>query len=245
MMLRLHHIGITVGSLNDASKQLEPALGQYHIQRDIQTPACVNQVAARKQSSLDITLHKSDGCVDVELIQYSAALDYKCSLLPWHFDGKITLTMLKKRLESSRMQSEQSAIDKVSSLNQNGSTLNSVAIFTDELRLESEFWQSLGFKLEASNDYTIVLSLAARIPPMVKSYIIITQSEKTSERFTDYIGLNEIALLCTSVSSILSTVDSAIFHTQVSRMTIAGNPLDICFLKSPSGVLAELFSVAH
>ncbi len=248
MLLTIHHIGVTVGQLDDARLQLESVLPCTHTQSDISVPPCLKLVSLRPQREFDIALHGKLGGMDVELIAYRRlSRRTNPALIPWNFVPEHSSDAIRCELRRQDQNGDASSFAQLASRLQALPALNAVIIPARDVAREAMFWKRLGLIVVLSEPEVVVLFLAARIPPFEARYIVVAYTEEstTSASFTDFAGVNEVALLCTSAANSAELAGGDSFRTPVSRLIVAERALDITFVRSPSGALVEFFSVAR
>jgi hypothetical protein len=242
MIIKLDHIGITVSSVKVASKELNPFQLFHHLQSNVGVPACVNEVATGDKSFLSIALHYEKSSIGIELIEYDQSYDAPNSVFAWSFDPDCLSAASKciAPLDKSR-----SSLANVIQLKAEKKPLNGVIVMTKNISMEYSFWGKLGFKLVIAQDDFYLLCMTEKLIPFNKYYIMICKCADDVHRNTDFLGLNEIAFFCTSIQSIVQQINGSAMRTTVSTAIINGKALDICFLRSPAGVLVELFALAR
>jgi hypothetical protein len=244
MIFKLDHIGITVDSLAEARARLEPFYPAIHVQYDIEAGDCLNEVALQRQPSFAVSLHTKEGSMTIELIEYPRTTKKVGSMVPWEVMAHDSPEAIKAALRAPLEQAARGfSFSEMVSLVSGYQNLNAVVIPVPDPGAELAFWQSLNFDLVSADDELVVLRLSSRIPPVGDRYVLLHKADYSVRYHTDLEGINEIAILCSSCSSSLKAVPEATFRSSVSRFFI-GRQLDIGYLRSPTGILVELFSLA-
>ena len=247
MIYKLDHIGITTPSLEDARAQLEAGHPCFHTQFGMETGSALREVSIHRPARFSISLHRKPNSISIELIEYGKVEPLPGSILPWFFpsDGlKDGLPALKSVLRTNieRTQEKSRIVDALEQLSVHGA-FNAIAIAVEDLESEEAFWTALRFHRIAADDEIAVLALTSLMPPAETHYIFLLKTGYATERYTDAEGVNEIALLCSSCQASLDSFRQGVSRTGASVFAIGGKEISLGYLRSPSGVLAELFSV--
>jgi hypothetical protein len=244
MIFHLDHIGVTVPSLEEARRALDRVHPCFHTQSGIGPFECFTEVSLHGPQTLCISLHRRQGGMDIELIEYPRVSTNGVSALPWEFDPDAPMAGVAQvtREALERPVREGSSEWFVALLERCG-TLNAVLVPVLDPIAEQTFWEGLRFEAVHADPDLIVLRLRSPLPASGDRYVLLRKVDYTPRWFTDLEGVSEIALLCSSCSTSLNALPAATFRTSVSRLTIAGKSVDIAYARSPAGVLVELFSV--
>jgi hypothetical protein len=247
MIYKLDHIGITVPSLEQAREQLEAAHPCFHTQFDMETGSALREVSIHQPARFSISLHRKPNSISIELIEYGKVEPLPSSILPLVFsfealkDGLPALkSVLRENFEY--MQEQPRILDVLAQLSVHGA-FNAVVIAVEDLESEEAFWTALRFRRIAADDEIAVLALASFLPPVETHYVVLLKAGYATARYTDAEGVNEIALLCSSCQDGLDSFPQNVSRTGASVFAIGGKEISLGYLRSPSGVLSELFSV--
>ncbi|HEX2207983.1 MAG TPA: hypothetical protein VHG93_09910 [Longimicrobium sp.] len=244
MIFHLDHIGITVRSLEEARRGLDRLHPCFHAQSGIAPRECFTEVAMHGPQTLGISLHRKQGGMDIELMEYPRVSANAGSALPWEFDpGAPVAAVSRAAGEALARPVHACSFDRLVALLERCETLNAVLVPVPDPLAEQAFWEGLRFQpVHADRDF-VVLRLRSPLPASGDRYVLLRKVDYTPRWFTDLEGVSEIALLCSSCSASLHALPAATFRTSISRLTIAGKCVDIAYVRSPAGVLVELFSV--
>jgi hypothetical protein len=121
--------------------------------------------------------------------------------------------------------------------------LNAIVLTVEDLEADERFWKALRFRRVHADDELVILGLTSLVPPVETSYVLLFRVDRATPCYTDAEGINEIALLCASCSASLGACRQGVFRSSVSTFSVAGKEIDLGYLRSPSGALAELYSV--
>ncbi len=244
MIYKLDHIGITVRSLREAREQIEGIHPCFHAQHGIEVREALKEVSIHRPDRLSISLHRKKKDISIELIEYPQVSEKKGSMLPWRYDPAGSLESLK---DAIREQIDRSlhgwSFADIASLLAAHAEFNAVVIPVEDLAAEERFWEGLRFRKVHSDGEVAVLGLKSLIPPGQSDYIILFKVDFEMQYHTDMEGLNEVALLCHSCSADLKAFPQDVFKSSVGTLSVDGKEIDLGYLRSPSGVLAELLSV--
>jgi hypothetical protein len=247
MIYKLDHIGITVRSLADAQNQIENIHPCFHSQLGIEVREALSEVSIHKPEQLSISLHKKKNNISIELIEYPRVSEKTGSMFPWWYDSSQPPGDLKDLKDAVREQVDRSlrgyGFADIVSLLAAHEVFNAVVIPVEDLAAEERFWEELRFKKIHADDEAVILGLQSLVPPAERHYIILYRVDYAIRYHTDVEGINEIALLCNSCSADLRTFPQDVFKSAVDTLLVDGKEIDLGYLRSPSGVLAELFSV--
>lgn len=247
MIYKLDHIGITVQSLAEARDQLESVHPCFHAQYGIEVRDALTEVSIHKPERLSISLHRKKGNISIELIEYPQVSPKEGSVFPWWYDpaeppGHLAALKDAVREQVDRSRQGYGFADLVA-LMATQPVLNAVVIPVADLAAEERFWAELRFKTLHADDEVVILSLKSLIPPAEIEYLILYKVDYAIRYHTDLEGINEIALLCNSCSAGLRDFPQDVFKSSVDVLLVDGKEISLGYLRSPSGVLAELFSV--
>ncbi len=244
MIFRLHHIGITVESLATAHGQLNLTYQETHVQRDIPTLACLDEVSIIRQPTFAISLHARKESLDIELIEYPVVTPKRGALIPWEFAPEHSIEAVKATLRELSPKARQGfSFGELVSLTNGYRALNAVVVPVEDIAAEHAFWGRLGFKSVHADEALVVLRHDPCVPPAGPRYILLYAVPYAVPHFTDMAGISEIALLCSSCASAYKRFPEATFRTSISEVRIAGRRLNIGYVRSPAGVLVELFAL--
>jgi hypothetical protein len=245
MIFHLDHIGVTVRSLGEARRALDRVHPCFHAQSGIAARACFTEVSVHGPQALSISLHRKQGSMDIELIEYPRVSANAGSALPWEFDPDAPLAAVAHAArEALERPVHEPPFDRLVNVLEGCERLNAVLVPVPDPLAERAFWEGLRFQAVHADRDLVVLGLRSPLPASGDRYVLLRKVGYTPRYFTDLEGVSEIALLCSSCSTSLNTLPAATFRTSVSRLTIAGRSLDIAYVRSPGGVLVELFCVA-
>jgi hypothetical protein len=243
MIFRVHHIGITVDSLTTARKLLSLTYQETHVQHAIPMPSCLDEVAINRQPSFAISLQARQESLDIELIEYPVVMPRRGALLPWEYAPGHDIEAVKAALRDiSPKTREGLSLGDLTSLIKDYRVLNAVVVPIEDIAAEHAFWQRLGFKTVHADKELVVLRHDPYVPPAGPRYILLHAVSHAVSHFTDMAGVSEIALLCSSCSVVYKRFPEAT-RTSISELLIAGRRLNIGYVRSPAGVLVELFSL--
>ena len=247
MIYKLDHIGITVPSLPEAQKQIEGIHPCFHTQYGLEVRAALREVSIHQPKRLNISLHKRKDNVSIELIEYPQVSKRHGSILPWWYDAGGPPGYLQSLKAAVREQIDRSLrgyrFADVASLLAAHPVFNAVVIPVEDLAAEESFWEELRFQTIHADGEVVILSLKSLVPPVETDYIILYKVDYAMRYHTDLEGINEIALLCNSCAANLRAFPQDVFKSSVDTLLVDGKEIDLGYLRSPSGVLAELFSV--
>jgi hypothetical protein len=247
MIYKLDHIGITVESLSEAQRRLESVHPCFHTQRGIGVRDALTEVSIHKPERLSISLHRKQDNISIELIEYPRLAKKTGSMLPWWVDPAELPGSLESLKRAVREQIERSlrgySFADIVSLLETHTVFNAVVVPVEDLSAEGRFWEELRFKTLHADGEMVILGLKSLVPPGQSDYIILYQVDYAMRYHTDLEGINEIALLCNSCSADLKAFPQDVFKSTVDTFHVDGKEIDLGYLRSPSGVLAELFSV--
>lgn len=244
MIFRLHHLGITVESLDTARGLLSPAYQETHIQRAITTLSCLDEVATNRHPAFAISLHAREASVDLELIEYPVVTPRPAALIPWEFAPEHNIEAVKEALRELSPKARQGfSFAELASLINGYRAVNAVVVPVEDVVAEHAFWQRLGFKAVHADKDLVVLRHDPYVPPAGPRYILLHAVPYTVPHFTDMDGVSEIALLCSSCAAAYKRFPETTFRTSISEVLIAGRKLNIGYVRSPAGVLVELFAL--
>ena len=241
MIYKLDHIGITVRSLSEARERIESIQPCFHAQHGIEVRDALREVSIHNPDRLSISLHRKDRDIGIELIEYPRVSKKKGSMLPWRYDGPDG-SKAAIREQIGRSLDGWSFADIAALLASHGE-FNAVVIPVEDLAAEERFWEGLRFRRVHSDGEMVVLGLKSLIPPAQSDYIILFQVDFATPYHTDLEGINEVALLCHSCAADLKAFPQHVFKSAVDTFRVDGKEIDLGYLRSPSGVLAELLSV--
>lgn len=244
MIYKLDHIGITVPSLAEARGQLDGVHPCFHVQHGLEARNALREVSIHQPRQLDISLHRKKDNISIELIEYPRVSRKTGSMFPWWYDPAEPLGDLK---EDVRAQIDRSldgyGFSDLVSLMASQPVFNAVVVPARDLAAEERFWTALRFRTIHAEEEMRVLGLRSLVPPAGLGYLLLFQVDYTVPYHTDLEGLNEIALLCSSCSAGLRDFPQDVFRSSVDTLLVDGKEISLGYLRSPSGVLAELFSV--
>jgi hypothetical protein len=247
MIYKLDHLGITVQSLPEAQTQIEGIHPCFHAQYGIEVRQALSEVSIHKPKRLNISLHKKKNNVSIELIEYPRISKRDGSIFPWWYDSDEPPGYLEALKHAVRERCERPAHEvpfaEIASLLAAHPVLNAVLIPVEDLAAEERFWQDLRFKKIHADAEMVVLSLKSLVPPAENGYLVLYKVDYAVRYHTDVEGINEIALLCNSCSADLRAFPQDVFKSSVDTLRVDGKEIDLGYLRSPSGILAELFSV--
>jgi hypothetical protein len=247
MIYKLDHIGITVRSLSEAQNQIENIHPCFHSQHGIEVREALSEVSIHKPERLSISLHKKKNDISIELIEYPRMSKKTGSLFPWWYDSARPPGDLKGLKDAVREQVDRSlggyCFADIASLLAAHRAFNAVVIPVEDLAAEERFWAEFRFKKIHADDDVVILGLRSLVPPAESHYLILYRVDYAIQYHTDVEGINEIALLCSSCSADLRAFPQDVFKSAVDKLLVDGKEIDLGYLRSPSGVLAELFSV--
>jgi hypothetical protein len=241
VIYKLDHIGITVRSLSEARERIESIQPCFHAQHGIEVRDALKEVSIHNPDRLSISLHRKNKDISIELIEYPRVSKKKGSMLPWRYDAEAPPGGVKGaiRKQIGRSLNGWSFADIALLLEE----FNAVVIPVEDLAAEERFWEGLRFRKIYSDGDMVVLGLKSLIPPAQSDYIILFQVDFATPYHTDLEGINEVALLCHSCSADLKAFPQDVFKSTVDTFCVDGKEIDLGYLRSPSGVLAELLSV--
>jgi len=244
MIYKLDHVGITVPSLAQARRRLEGFHPCFHVQEDIKIRDALSEVSLRRPERLSISLHNQKGPIGVELIEYPRVVKRRGSMLAWEYSLGKSLVSLKRSIRGHIDLSfaGDPRADAVSWLEAHDA-FNAVVVPVTDLTRELPFWRQLRFEELCRDDELAVYGLKSLLPPGESRYLLFYRVERSLECYTDMEGLNEIALLCTSCSADLKAFPLDVFKSSIDTVPVNGREISLGYLRSPGGVLAELFSV--
>lgn len=248
MIYKFDHIGITVPSLEEAKAQLNSATHTcFHTQLGMETGSALCEVSLHQPTRLSISLHKKPNSIAIELIEYGRIVPLRGSIFPWFFspkdinDGLAGLkSITSETIERAR---EKDQIADVLSQFSAQRPFNAVVVAVGDLEAEAAFWQALRFRKIVGDQEMAVLALASLLPPAETHYILLCRVDFITARYTDAQGINEIALLCSSCQASLNDFHEGVSRTSVSRYSVNDREISLGYMRSPSGVLGEVFSV--
>lgn len=244
MILHLDHIGVTVASLGEARRELDRVHPCFHAQSGIEARECFAEVSMHGPQTLGISLHRKPGGMDIELIEYPRVSANAGSALPWEFDPNAPIEAVSRAAgEALEPSGHEPSFDRLLAILERCGSLNAVLVPVPDPTAEQAFWEDLRFQPVHADPDLVVLRLRSPLPAAGDRYVLLRKVSYTPRYFTDAEGVSEIALLCTSCAGSLNALPPATFRTSISRLTIAGKALDIAYVRSPAGVLVELFSV--
>lgn len=246
MIYKFDHIGITVPSLSEARGQLEGVHPCLHAQQGIAVQAALSEVSIHKPKQLNISLHGRKHNISIELIEYPRVSKREGSIFPWCYDPEepAGLPSLKKAVREHIDRSLRGyRFADIVSLLAAHPVFNAVVVPVEDLAAEESFWKELRFKTIHSDGEVVVLGLKSLVPPAETHYLILFGVDYALRYHTDLEGINEIALLCNSCSADLEAFPQDVFRTSVDTLLVGDREISLGYLRSPAGVLAELFSV--
>jgi hypothetical protein len=247
MIYKFDHIGITVRSLSEAREQIETIHPCFHSQYAIEVREALKEVSIHKPDRLSISLHRRNKDISIELIEYPRVSAKSGSLLPWWYDVEGPSGYLKSLKDAVREKLDRSldgySFADIAALLTEHAEFNAVVIPVKDLSAEERFWEGLRFKKIHSDSELTILTLKSLIPPAQDHYIILYKVDFGMQYHTDMEGINEVALLCHSCSADLRAFPQDVFKSSVDAFLVDGKEVDLGYLRSPSGVLAELLSV--
>jgi hypothetical protein len=248
MIYRLDHIGITVRSLAEAQVQLEALHPCFHSQHGIAARNALREVSIHLPDRLSISLHGKGSAIGIELIEYPVVSERAGSPLPWRYDPdgpagppESLKAALREQLERSLPGFRFADLVSLVALQPRW---NAVVVPVEDLAAEEEFWAALRFERVHADGDLVILGLRSLVPPRGVGYLVLFKVDFPLRYHTDLEGVNEIALLCDSCAGSLRRfpVEGA-WRSSVDTVLVDGKQIDLGYLRSPSGVLAELFSV--
>lgn len=247
MIYKLDHIGITVESLSEARRQLEGVHPCFHSQHGMGIRDALTEVSLHRPERFSISLHRKQNNIDIELIEYPRLSKRTGSMFPWRLDPAELPGALDDLKRAVREQIERSldgyTFADIVALLAAHTVFNAMVVPVEDLAAEERFWQGLRFKTLHADGEVVILGLKSLVPPGQSDYIILHKVDYAIPYHTDVEGINEIALLCNSCTADLKAFPQDVFKSTVDRFLVDGKAVDLGYLRSPSGVLAELFSV--
>jgi hypothetical protein len=247
MIYRFDHIGITVASLAEAQRQLGGRHPCVHAQHGIEARAALRDVSIHRPERLSISLHRRARDIDIELIEYPRVSSKPGSIVPWCYSAGGLGDDLPTLKRAAREYVDRSlagyAFQDVVSRLATQRAFNAVVIAVEDLAAEERFWHALRFTTTHADGEVVILSLRSVVPPVQDRHIVLLRVPHATAYHTDLEGINEIALLCSSCSADLRAFPGAVFECSVDTFVVDGKSIDLGYLRSPSGVLVELFSV--
>jgi hypothetical protein len=249
MIYKFDHVGITVPSLEEAKAQLNFATTHtcFHTQLGMETGSALCEVSIHQPTRFSISLHKKPNSIAIELMEYGKVDPLRGSIFPWFFspqDINEGLAGLKSVVRGTieRAQEKDRIADVLSQFPAQRS-FNAVVIAVEDLEAEAAFWQALRFRKIVADQEMAVLALTSLFRPADTHYILLFKVDYVTARYTDAQGINEIALLCSSCQASLNDFREDVSRTSVSVFPVNGKEISLGYLRSPSGVLGEVFSV--
>lgn len=247
MIYKLDHIGITVESLAEARRRLDGVHPCFHAQHGMGVRDALIEVSLHRPERLSISLHRKQNNIDIELIEYPRLSKKTGSMFPWRLDPAELPGSLNVLKRAVREQIERSlggyTFEDIVALLETHTVFNAMVVPVEDLAAEERFWQGLRFKTLHADGEMVILGLKSLVPPGQSDYILLYKVDYAIPYHTDLEGINEIALLCNSCSADLKAFPQDVFKSTVDRFLVDGKAVDLGYLRSPSGVLAELFSV--
>jgi len=247
MVYKFDHIGITVRSLMEAQERIAKVHPCFHAQNSIEARNALKEVSIHKPDRLSISLHRREKHISIELIEYPLVSKKSGSILPCWYDAEAPSGYLKSLKNAIRKQFYLSldgySFADIASLLAEHAEFNAVVIPVEDLSAEEHFWQGLRFKQIYSDSELVILTLKSLIPPAQDDYIVLYKVDFRMQYYTDMEGINEVALLCHSCSADLKAFPQDVFKSSVDTLLVDGKKVELGYLRSPSGVLAELLSV--
>ena len=248
MIYKFDHIGITVPSLEEAKAQLNTETHTcFHTQLGMKTGSALCEVSLHQPTRLSIALHKKPNSISIELMEYSRIVPLRGSIFPWFFSPKDINSGLGglKSIASETIEraGEKEQIADVLSQFSAQRPFNAVVVAVSDLEAEAAFWETLRFRKIVADQDMAVLALTSLLPPAETCYILLCKVDFATSRYTDAQGINEIALLCSSCQASLNDFHEDVSRTSVSVFPVNGREISLGYLRSPSGVLGEVFSV--
>jgi|SRR5580693_33946 hypothetical protein len=247
MIYRLDHIGITVQSLAGARSQLESFHPCFHAQHGIEVRNALREVSLHRPARLSISLHGKTNPIGIELIEYPRVSARMGSPLPWWYDPEAPPNTLPRLKAALREQLERSLAEPglpgLVALLTRRPLFNAVVVPVADLAAEEGFWTALRCERVHADRELAILGLRSLVPPAGLGYLILLKGDSPLRYHTDLEGINEIALLCTSCSTTLRSFPLPVWKSTVDTLQVDGKQIDLGYLRSPAGVLAELFSV--
>ncbi|HTU47164.1 MAG TPA: hypothetical protein VMF91_19030 [Bryobacteraceae bacterium] len=247
MVYKFDHIGITVRSLMEAQEQIERIHPCFHVQSGIEVRNALKEVSIHNPDRLSISLHRREKHISIELIEYPRVSTKNGSILPCCYDAETPSGYLESFKDAVRKKLDRSldgySFADIAGLLAEHAEFNAVVIPVEDLPAEEHFWQSLRFKQIYSDSELVILTLKSLIPPAQDDYIVLYKVDFRMQYYTDMEGINEVALLCHSCSADLKAFPQHVFKSSVDTLLVDGKQVELGYLRSPSGVLAELLSV--
>ena len=247
MIYRFDHIGITVPSLSEAAQRLESLHPCFHAQHGVEVREALREVSLHKPERLSISLHRRRDSLDIELIEYPLVSPKAGSILPWCYSPGERPDHLDSLKGAVRAQVDRSrdgySFADIASLLATSVVFNAVVIPVETLSAEARFWEALRFTAIHSDDELAILRLESLLPPAQSHYVLLFRAGYAGRYHTDLEGINEIALLCDSCRPSLRAFPQSAFRSTVDTLLVNDRQIDLGYLRSPSGVLVELFSV--
>jgi hypothetical protein len=247
LIYRFDHVGITVRSLAEAQRQLGGLYPCVHAQHDIEARAALRDVSLHRPERLSLSLHRRPGEIEIELMEYPHVSAKAGSILPWCYTPEESPDGVEELKRAARAHVDRSvsadAFGEIGSRLATQRAFNAVVIAVDDLSAEECFWRRLRFTTIHADDELVILSLTSLLPPRDARFIVLLRVGYATGYHTDLEGINELAFLCGSCAGDLRTFPPSTFRSSVDTFVVNGQSIDLGYLRSPSGVLAELFSV--
>jgi hypothetical protein len=249
MIYKLDHIGITVPSLSEAQRDLEAFHPCLHTQLGMESKEALREVSVHQPEQFHISLHRTPNSIGIELIEYPRMAEPADSIFPWYYtteSRQSQLPAIRATVGSrSRRWREEGRFAEIVSQLAVRRVFNALVLTVEDLEVNERFWTDLRFRRIHADQDLLILMLTSPLPPHESSFILLFRVESVAPCYTDAEGINEIALLCASCSASLDACNRDIFRSSVSTFSVGGKEIELCYLRSPSGVLTELYSVRN
>jgi hypothetical protein len=247
MIYKLDHIGITVPSLLEAQEQIEAIHPCFHTELGMEAREALREVSVHQPEQLQISLHRRPSSISIELIEYPRIAETRASIFPWSYcltgpPSQLAAVKAAARLQIERGREAGRFANIVSQLAAHND-FNALILTVENLEEDEQFWKALRCHRIHSDDELVVLGLTSLLPPKENTYILLFRVDSARLCHTDAEGINEIAFLCDSCSTSLDTCRQGGFRSSVSTYSVDGKEINLGYLRSPSGALAELYSV--
>jgi hypothetical protein len=247
MIFKLDHIGITVPSLEEAQEQLEAFYPRTHNGQEMDTGSALRDVSVHNPARFRISLHEKPNSIGIELIEYPRLARATRAIFPWRLapeDHAGDLRDLKSALRQQVSRGEESGtfagiLSQLSAY----PGFNALVVPVEDPEAEARFWKDIRFRRIGGDDEVVILGIDSLLSPVELRYVLLFATDRTAPCYTDAEGINEIALLCSSCQTSISQFPQDVFRSSVSAFPVRGMEISLGYLRSPSGVLVELFSV--
>jgi len=236
MIVKIDHIALGVNDFNQASVLLEKA--GYHnrfLEYNVSNMQCTKQIMRKPSDKFDISLFEKEGSIGIELLNYGHLFPGagKTTLLGDvnNPDQKYVLDLVSKALGKSEPNLEPS---------------NSILISTTQIDESIEFWKQFRFQLVWQLESFALMRFKTFFPKGVFYLCLATSArDNSTDDYIDNSGEHVIAFISDSAHSEYQKLQSKGYdQTVISPLVLNNQNLEIFFVRSPSGAIAEVISIS-